>query len=241
MHATHTSQWGRALVTSGQETSLKVGPVRLEISRDADTWYYRIVDDSDVTKWRTVIGCDAMTVRPAFPDLPVIIVPTEPVCVLRSALYSFVLPVDPWVQLVAERKGRPPEVVLDIPTARLHRVWFGSSEHGEPAYQAPFDPFAPGESPDGVHISVQIQNSSPSALWFEQIAVRVNELDVGTLGHELVSNPVTIVFKGTDQLSTVNVGSFAAGKKPTVVTPRRVTGGNDLIRKSFVFLRELTG
>lgn len=235
------SHWGEILVAAGQETSLEIGPFRLQISRDADTWYYRTVEDSETTGWRTVIGCHSVTVRPALPDLPIMIEPTEPVCVLRGADYSFVLPVDPWVQLVAEREKRPPEVLLDVPTMTRHRVWFGSTEQGEPAYLAPLNPFEPGALAAGVHISVQIKNSSPSALWFEQIAVRVNELDVAVHGDDLFTNPVTIVFRGADQLSTVNVGSFPSGERSDIVTPRRVSGGSDLIRKSFVFLKELTG
>lgn len=234
------NSWGRILIEPGNERSVPVGPVQLDVSRGDDAWSYRVLKDTVPTQWRTVFGCDSLELRPALPDLPVMIVPTEPVCVLRGARFRFILPVEPWIQLVAVRAGRPPEVILDIPTSVVHRVWFGSTEQGEPAYLAPLDPFTPGETAEGVHISVHIHNNSPAVLWFEQIAVRANELDVGVRQEELVTNPVSITFKGVEQFSTISVGAFPREKDVVMVTPRRVTAGSDLIRKSFVFLRELT-
>jgi hypothetical protein len=186
--------------------------------------------------------------EPATPDLPIVLKPQEAVAVApdQSVRYLVRLPV--WVRLVANtpqdsRRGDRQDLFLDVPTRELKRTWFGTSESGDVGYGWSFLPRAAAPPQRNLFtVPLTIINSSPSVLWFERLLLRVVHLDLYRFGDHIESNGVTVAFKGVDHFSQISFEESSAviGRGGTLLSSRRVHAGQDIVRRSFLWLRELT-
>lgn len=183
--------------------------------------------------------------RPATPDLPLVLKAAEPFVLLPEATFFSRITVPVWIQLLAHLShGQRSEPVLDIPTEALPRTWFGTNEVGELAYAMPFEPASETDySPLKISVPVRITNASGSLLRFERFMLRVIHLDVFLSAGRLVANDVNISFRGADQLSHIVLSetSSLASSFARRITQKRVPANKDFIRKSFMWLRDLTG
>lgn len=203
--------------------------------------------DMPAAGWHSAVvrGQQPVCVQPATPDLPVVVRTQRPLSLSPGSEFSTVVRVPLWIRICLDAASGSRQTsydIADIPTRRLKRTWFGPVDTGEVAYSWWFNP---GELPDAHDhyflVPLTISNQSQTLLRFERMLLRAVHLDLFLIDGRLESNRVTIAFKGTDQLSHITFESEVAvrARGGRFVAAHRVDANQDIIRRSFHWLRDL--
>jgi hypothetical protein len=244
--------WGALSVDIDEEQDFSIGDVALRVRRTPEDWRV-MVEGSPVTdpgingRWTVVRAREQTGIRilPATPDLPVVLKPEEPIALTprATAQYDIVLPL--WIRIFPCKEKNDSPVggdLLDIPTQLVRRTWFGTDEAGEVAYGWKFSGTRRYvRTADTFRVPLRIKNESDSILWFERMLLRVVHLNLYQIEGRLVSDDVTVAFRGAEQFSQVTYGSGKT-QKPSRAHPiavHRQSVSSDIIRKSFIWLRDL--
>jgi hypothetical protein len=225
---------------SDADRRMRVGDLRIDVhTRDAG--YTVAYERGDATYTSYIPSGDptALSLVPRVPDRPVLVIPAIPVSVLPGESFrgAFVFPV--WVQASIEST-----VLFDVPSVQLKSTWIGTSDSGEPAYHLEsscLDDTTSDESQSCV--PVLIQNSSTAILSVERLLVRVIHLDLFVHEDQLSTNEVRFDFRGRDQESRISFqrSNDVLKNGASAISSARVVETNDIIRKSFYWIRDLTG
>jgi len=245
--------WETFSVPDGHDRAISVGDLDLRFvaadqrvrvhldGRALDPVLYR-------TGWQNVSlpELHEIQILPRTPDLPVVLRSDEPIALAVNARLTVEVFLPLWVEILHLRtSGRREEsgVLFDLPTKALKRSWFGTPESGEVAYSWRFIPLSRQlYQRHTVAVPVTIVNRSSSVLKFERFLLRAIHLGVYQERKRLVTNGVTVAFKGSEQLSQISFESHETMLQRGNVmrsAPREHTN-SDIIRKSFAWLRDLT-
>lgn len=201
--------------------------------------------DAEWVRW--VAGQEEPTVHlvPALPDRPVVLRPRHPLNVPRGRSVLFFVNIPLWVRvLTGPRPGTP---LTEIPTIALSNSWFGAPTSGELCYALKTKALRNLEEvsnhPYMVTCPVSVENQAPSDLEFQRLCVRVEHLHVYRGQRRLWTNQVEVVFKGEDLVSQINIRRYAPVFEQTSerLCPAREPVDHSLLKKSFSFLRAITG
>ncbi len=188
---------------------------------------------------------DLVRLRPVMPDRPVVVRPQYPLKMQGGSRALFFVKVPVWVRLQAGQSDPPP--LCELPTVVLSNTWFGTPSDGELCYalktkarrtleEAPPDAFQ-------VVCPVSVRNQTSVDLDFRRLCLRVVHLGVYLGSAGLWANTVEVVYRGEEQASQIEItGKLieAAGDAELVAEPRQPSS-RSLLRKSFSFLKSLTG
>jgi hypothetical protein len=243
--------WGTVVPDPGDERHLVIGTTGFRLRHEGDFWSVHVHGPAIAS---ANVSCDRQTVlapetsrlvlRPATPDLPVVLRPERPIAFLPGTRREYDILLPPWCVLAVDHSGKngnTSRVLLDVPSRPLKRTWFGNQENGELAWSVHFAPDSrdsPGQQQ--LIVPLTIENSSHTVLWFERLLVRVVHLDVYRCGERLVTNGVTVNFKGTEQFSQITFAPSPPARFSAVerMAARRLQASSDLIRKSFLWLKD---
>lgn len=244
--------WGTFPVADGHDQTISVGDldvrfvagdqrVRIHVDgRALDPLLYR-------TGWQNVSLPDQHEIQivPRTPDLPVVLRSDEPIALAVNARLAFEVFLPLWVEIGHIRRSPRREeagVLFDLPTKALKRSWFGTPENGEVAYSWRFLPMSRQlYQRHMVAVPVTIANRSSSVLKFERFLLRAIHLGVYQERKRLVTNGVTVAFKGSEQLSQISFESHETMLQRDCVlrSAPREHSSSDIIKKSFAWLRDL--
>ena len=241
------------------------GTLEVWIERSFDDWYLasrlpeqeqravaltkakniRIPEGLDWKRW--VSGEEASVVRflPAMPDRSVVVRPRYPLHVPTGTSVPFFVNIPLWVRVtVGEENGN---LLCEIPSVTLSNTWFGEPTMGELCYSLKTKALRNLEEvsnhPYMATCPVRIQNQAPADLDFQRICIRVEHLHVYRGKDRLWTNQVDVVFKGEDLTSQVTIRKYApvVEKNSERLCPARQPVDRSLLKRSFYFLRSLTG
>jgi len=244
--------WGTFPIESGHDRSISIGDLEARVVGVEDGFRIHIdgralLTTPELPGWRNIslpAGHD-LRFRPRTPDLPVVLRADEPVVIAVDGELAFEVLLPLWWELghVDSRVRRDTSGVLfDLPSKSLKRSWFGTPESGEVAYSWRFNPRSRrAYQRHLLTVPVTIVNKSATILRFERFLLRAVNLGVYKRGAHLATNGVTVAFKGSEQLSQIIFESHEKMVKQgnELLGPPREQGGNDMIRKSFGWLRDL--
>ena len=245
--------WGLFPIEPGHDKTISIGDLEARIVGVNEGLRVHIdgraiQTTAESSGWREMLlpQGHAVRLRPRTPDLPVVLRVDEPVVIAVNARLSFEVLLPLWLE-IGHAKAHPRRdisgVLLDLPTKLLKRSWFGTPESGEVAYSWRINPRSQrAYQRHLVSVSVSIVNRSTTVLRFERFLLRAVHLGVYKRGSILETNGVDVAFKGNEQLSQI---TFETHEHITqrgggvLLGPPREQSGNDMIRKSFGWLREL--
>ncbi|SIQ01216.1 hypothetical protein SAMN05920897_102205 [Alkalispirochaeta americana] len=244
--------WGPVNLDHHESREFSWGSLRITCTRTLTDWNLEyenrgILLTDTVTEHRVILPARNSFPHflPATHDKPVLLRPAHPIALApgTSVHYQVFLPL--WIQVVTAPLGQQilsGEAFLDLPTSPLKRTWFGTFESGESAYQHRFTPLdVPDQPADQYMVPLTISNDSSSVLWFERFLLRVIHLDLFQAEDGIVSNHVKVAFRGADQFSQITYGDGKALRRGGArqCSSQRQPSSGDLIRKSFLWLRDL--
>jgi hypothetical protein len=194
--------WGDYEIAPDQTLRWQLGPKTLWITRADSEWRVARADGRerderpmiaepsaepagdddaiDIKRFASRSGSRAIRLRPALPDLPVVVRPTQPFLVPAMEETTLFLSAPLWLRVYLD--GRDAELV-DTPTARPSDTWFGpDTMTGELCYALRTSARLHLENlPRRLHraiSAVRIQNNTPSVLPIEKLKVPVPYLSL---------------------------------------------------------------
>lgn len=247
--------WGTVAFEDPEELAFTLSQLEIRIVHKNGS--YRVHVDGEPLQSRVGVSsgwnelhipaASVLSLEPATPDLPIVLRPQEPIAVAPGAKISYRVQLPLWVRLVAlprnNRKTTNPDTIFDLPTEPLKRTWFGNGESGEIGYSRQFLPRSKERYQRHLFsVPLTINNASQTVLWFERLLLRVIHLDLYRVNRQIETNQVTVTFKGSEQLSQVTFEppNAAATRGAQLLSERRVPANQDIIRRSFLWLRDLT-
>lgn len=135
--------------------------------------------------------------------------------------------------------------MFEIPLQRLSDTWFGEADSGEPAFSIGnnYD-IALAEVnalPWEAIVPVEIKNNTIGVLELQRLILRVEEFSLYLKNKQLFSNNVEIEFKGPEHAGNITLSdkNEIHGNKPVLLAKPRISGGRNLLRKSFYFIKNI--
>jgi hypothetical protein len=202
-----------------------------------------IEDDSQVVHFQTGES-DQLIVVPALPNKAVVFRNNKNIKISagQSANLYFRIPLTMqfYFQEVKDENR-----LFEIPLQRLSDTWFGEADSGEPAYSigSNYDTdFAEiHANPWEAITPVEIINNTTGLLDLQRLILRVEDFSIYLKNKQLLSDYVTIEFKGQEQAGSVNLGIRREihGEKPLQIAKPRPSESKNLLRRSFYFIKNI--
>ena len=200
-------------------------------------------DDSDVFHFQTGKS-HFLHVVPAFPSKAVVFRNNGNIRVSagQSASLFFCIPLTMqfYFQEIKDENR-----LFEIPLRRLSDTWFGEPDNGEPAfsigsyYDKSFDEVK-ATSWEAI-VPVEIINNTAGLLDLQRLILRVDDFSLFLKNKKLLSNHVSIEFKGQEHAGSVNLTTHKEihGLKPVRIATQRGAESKNLLRKSFFFIKNI--
>ena len=135
--------------------------------------------------------------------------------------------------------------LTEVPLRRLSDTWFGEMDNGEPAYSIGSTYYKSLAEVDArvweAIVSVEIINNTFGVLDLQRLILRVEEFNLYRKGDQILTNHVTIEFKGQEQVESVNLSTRddIHGDKFEQVANKRLSDSKKLLRRSFFFIKNI--
>lgn len=255
------SFWKRYEFTVSQSLRFRAGFAEVLVKRIPNGWMIKnivldqpaanleveeveeFVNDSEAFHFQTGKS-NGLIVVPAFPSKAVVFRNNKNIKISAgaSAQLNFKIPLTLqfYFQEVKEEN-----LLLEVPLQRLSDTWFGEADLGEPAFSIgnhydttlsevnalPWEAISP----------VEIINNTTGVFELQRLILRVEDFSMFLKGQQLLSNHVSIEFRGQEHAGSVNlsVKKEIHGQKPLQLAKPRNSAGRNLLRKSFFFIKNI--
>ncbi|HAH25419.1 MAG TPA: hypothetical protein DCL77_16955 [Prolixibacteraceae bacterium] len=202
-----------------------------------------IANDSEVFHFQTGKS-NVLIVVPAFPQKAVVFRNNKNIKISagESANLYFRIPL---VMQFYFHEVKDENKLFEIPMQRLSDTWFGDPDNGEPAFSIGnnYDTeFAQVNALSWEAVSaVEIINNTTGVFELQRLILRVEDFSLYLKSKQLLSNHVSIEFKGPEHAGSVNlsVKKEIHGLKPLQLAKARNTVARNLLRKSFFFIKNI--
>lgn len=242
------SIWGRLSLEAGETEFIALGNLRLWILlKDADIWVGYIhthaketdpshpglepPEDLEWSRWATDSKIQKIQILPVFPDIPLIVKPEYPLKITPSARVQIFARIPVWIRIDIPPKNYQ---LIEIPTVKLSRTWFGTPLEGELCYHATTkarrDLSQIEPKPYLVNCPILISNTSGEDLDFENFCYRVERLSIYQHDKELWADETRIIYHG----ESLNSDVIMTGKLPPGIDRKKLLSKpRKEIQKSF--------
>lgn len=184
-----------------------------------------------------------LRIAPVPPPLPVLFRPSSAILVPAGESVNLQLAVPVYVRIEASTGAPDPVTVIELPTAPEKRSWFGAADAGEAVSVFRPEVPVPGGDVAVVTTPVTVRNASATILSIERLVVRTLHVPICAIDGLLRTPSVSVTFKGSEQVSTVQYGNTRSivARGGEVISPERVAATSAILRRSFVWLKDLAG
>lgn len=217
--------WQTHQVPRGGETRVRIGPLHLMLCEHAGEIRiaHRLDDEPDregEPEWARFAPRNwdgTLTVRPDFPDRPVIVAPEDPFRLLEGAEARVYVRL-PLVAVVEVAGQRGPTVLARVPTFAYSDTWWGTPTEGELGYWLPTQArrqMQPDLFQD--HLAVcplQLVNRSEGDLDVEKIVLRVVHLSLYRKDRRLWSDATRVRYQGEAEGSSLAMDGSPPQEEP---------------------------
>lgn len=172
-------------------------------------------DDKDWTRWAHKSGSEDVKITPVFSDLPLVVHSEYALKVSPHTNIQIFTRVPIWVRISLAQSDYK---LIELPTIKLSRTWFGTPTEGELCYHATTkarrDLSKVEKKPYLVSCPIVITNESEEELNFEHFCFRVERLSIFEYDNEFWADETKIIYQGEDLHSEV----IMTGKLPEGVS-----------------------
>lgn len=194
------------------------------------------------TQWAVCTRGDSIELRPSLPDLPILAEVDQPFEVAEGDTRRVYIRIP--VTVVFQVNDQLDDILAELPSESLSRVWFGEGGNRERCYRLPGALFHEGPlsiDESSIQAPVTIRNESSETLEVTQICLRVASLSIYQLNDVLWTNETTVRFQGGKARSRVSVKYAAPAEAPLakMITPAREKNWT-VMGRTFRSLRQWT-
>jgi len=176
-------------------------------------------------RWATQNGKGHVNILPVFPDLPLVVNSEYALKISPGTRIQIFCRFPIWVRI---RLPETTYTLIEMPTIKLSRTWFGTPTEGELCYfaktKARRDLSNVDKRPNMVACPIRVVNKSGDELNFEHFCFRVERLSMYRNEEGFWADETQIIYQGEDLNSDVIMtGNLPKGitKKDLVSRPRK--------------------
>jgi len=253
--------WNKYEFSPGQTRLFKSGYVEVYVKHIPNGWLIRsltvdqpfnelsaeIVDDfagdTEVLHFQSGKS-HTLHVVPAFPNKSVVFRNNKNIKIsaAQTACLFFRIPMT--MQFYFQ-EVKDENLLFEVSLQRLSDTWFGETDNGEPAfsigsnYDRTYDAVLP-DAWDAI-VPVEIVNNTFGLLDLQRLILRVEDFSLYLRHNQLLSNHVSIEFKGQETAGSVNLTTRKElhGQKLVLIARPRGSETKNLLRKSFFFIKNI--
>lgn len=253
--------WKKYEFKAGQTYLFRAGFAQVTVKRTANGWLMKnkmndqafdsleagemeeIENDPEALHFQTGKSHQLILV-PAFPTKAVVFRNNKTIKISAGESASLYFRIPLTMQFYFE-EVKDENRMFEMPLQRLSDTWFGEADNGEPA-------FSIGNNYDialaevnalswEAIVPVEIINNTMAMLELQRLILRVEEFSLYLKNKQLFSNNVEIEFRGPEHAGniTLSLKNEIHGNKPVLFAKPRISGGRNLLRKSFYFIKNI--
>jgi hypothetical protein len=202
-----------------------------------------LVDDTDVLQFYTG-NSDRLVVMPALPNKAVVFRNNKNIKISAGESVRLFFRIPLTMQFYFQ-EVKDENRLIEIPLERLSDTWFGEMDNGEPAYSigSNYDNLLADVRANAWEAiaSVEIINNTSGVLDLQRLILRVEEFSLFRKGDQILTNHITIEFKGQDQAESVSLSTRddTQGKHVVLLARSRLSDTKRLLRRSFFFIKNM--
>jgi hypothetical protein len=232
--------WGEHTIEDGQTRCFTVGNLHLWLRyQNEEVWIaYGYKDELkgrlqpgeppkgvEWSRWAHKLGSNELGILPVFPDLPLVVHSEYTLKVSPNTKIQIYTRIPVWVRISLVKNNYQ---LIELPTVKLSRTWFGTPLEGELCYHAMTkarrDLSHVDKKPYLVSCPIVISNRSGEELDFENFCFRVERLSIYEHEDEFWADETQITYQGEDLNSEIIMtGNLPQGisKKKLLSKPRK--------------------
>lgn len=235
-----TGIWGKKSLEEGAIKHLSVGELHIWLKyQNLEVWIAHTYNDEikrkgnlhqppkdiEWSRWAHKNGSANIAVQPVFPDKPLVVHSEYSLKISPATQIQIYTRIPIWVRVsLADNNYQ----LIELPSVKLSRTWFGTETEGELCYHAKTkarrDLSHVDKKPYLVSCPIQIVNKSSEELTFSHFCFRVERLSMFLHENELWADETQIIYQGEDLHSEVIMtGKLHKGitKKQLLTKPRK--------------------
>ncbi|NGP88303.1 DUF432 domain-containing protein [Fodinibius halophilus] len=243
--------WGNFTLSDEERRYFSIGDLHLWlVRRNEEIWIAycyksdlaceinpeKLPESVEWSRWAHKNVSDEINIRPVYPDMPLVVHSEYTLKISPKTQIQIYTRIPIWVRIsIAENNYQ----LIELPTAKLSRTWFGTLTDGELCYHAVTkarrDLSDVEKKPHLVSCPIIISNRSPEELNFEHFCFRVERLSMFAHNTDLWADETQIVFQGEDLNSDVIMtGKLHDGvSQDQLLTPPRKKIQKSLATRTF--------
>jgi len=250
--------WGEILLKDGQTRYFTVGDLHLWLRfRDEEVWIAHGYKDElkgkikaenpppkvEWSRWADKSVSSDIRIQPIFPDLPLVVNSEYSLKISPNTQIRIFSRIPIWVRISLANNDYQ---LIEMPTVKLSRTWFGTPIEGELCYYATTKARRDLSKADKksyvVTCPILVTNKSTEELNFERFCFRVERLSIYEQNGYFWADETRIIYHGADLNSDVIMtGNLPAGiEKKQLLTPPRKQIKKSLATRTFKRLFEDT-
>lgn len=171
------------------------------------------------SRWAYENNSSDITVSPVYPDKPLVVHSEYNLKVSPETRIQIFSRIPIWICISLTHNSYP---LIELPTVKLSRTWFGTHTEGELCYhaltKARRDLSKVEKKPYMVSCPIKIVNKSDEELTFSHFCFRVERLSMYLSENELWADETQIIYQGEDMHSDV----VMTGKLPEGITKKQL-------------------
>ncbi|WP_138430514.1 DUF432 domain-containing protein [Fodinibius saliphilus] len=243
--------WGNISLIDQGKRYFSIGDLHLWLAYQNDEIWISYAYESDLegpvdrdhppknaewSRWAHKISSSELNIRPVFPDLPLVVHSEYTLKISPKTQIQIYTRIPIWVRIsIADNDYQ----LIELPTAKLSRTWFGTPTEGELCYHAVTkarrDLSDVEQKPYLVSCPITISNRSEGELNFEHFCFRVERLSMYGYNNAFWADETQIIFQGEDLNSDVIMtGKLYDGiTKDQLLSPPRKNIQKSLATRTF--------
>jgi hypothetical protein len=253
------SLWGDRTLAENKVESIALGDLQLWMQyKDSEIRIaYRYIADraksenvpadppADIkwSRWAGKEDANTITLSPVFPDRPLVVQPEYPLRISPKAQIQVYSRIPLWVRISTTHDGYK---LIEVPTVRVSRTWFGTPLEGELCYHAATKARRSlseiNPRPYLISCPISIINKSSEGLDFENFCYRVERLSIFEHEGVLWADETQIFYNGEDLNSDIIMSGKLPGsvQQKDLLTEPRSKNPSSIATRTFKRLLEDT-
>lgn len=226
--------WGNRSLADGEINYIHLGNLHCWIKyQNEEIWIAHAYSDElkqksglkeppkqvEWSRWAHKNSSSDVAISPVYPDKPLVVQSEYNLKVSPATQIQIYTRIPIWVRISLAENGYE---LVDLPTVKLSRTWFGTFIEGELCYhaltKARRDLSKVEKKPYLVSCPIKIVNKSDEALTFSNFCLRVERLSMFLHENELWADETQIIYQGEDLHSDV----IMTGKLPSGITKKQL-------------------
>lgn len=209
LHIWMKSQNGEVWIAYGYKDELKGRRIKPDALPSNVTW----------GRWANKVDAGEVQMLPAFPEMPLVVHSEYPLKISPDTKIQIFTRIPVWIRISLAKNNYQ---LIELPTVKLSRTWFGSPDEGELCYYATTkarrDLSKIEKKPYLVSCPIMISNKSAEALDFDNFCFRVERLSIFLHEDEFWADETQIIYHGAGMNSDI----IMTGKLPKGIDRKKL-------------------